>query len=392
MIRLRQLIAIARKELVDGLRDRRSLATLLFSTVMTPALLGVLLTTTAGSQRGAEDLTLPVVGAEHAPAFVTWLGQQTGVTVVPGPADPQQAVLDRSEDVVLIIEPDFMDRMRRAQPAEVKLVAESSRDRSRPKVARVRALVGGYAGQLASLRLIARGVAPGIASPIRLEDVEVSSSQARLAQLLSFLPLLLVIAGLVGGMQIAIDSTAGERERGSLEPLLLNPVPRWVIAGGKWLAASVLGCVSVVVSMLITVNVLRRIPWHDLGIRFRVTDAELFSLLLLLLPLAVLLAAVVLYASTFARSFKEAQGYMGMLMLVPMLPGMLATVYPLSRRPWLAPVPVLGQYALASDALAGQPPTMGGYLLAGAVTLACAVGLVWLTARALTRERIVFGR
>ncbi len=392
MIRLRQLIAIARKELVDGLRDRRSLATLLFSTVMTPALLGVLLTTTAGSQRGAEDLRLPVVGAEHAPAFVTWLGQQTGVTVVPGPADPQQAVLDRSEDVVLIIEPDFMDRMRRAQPAEVKLVAESSRDRSRPKVARVRALVGGYAGQLASLRLIARGVAPGIASPIRLEDVEVSSSQARLAQLLSFLPLLLVIAGLVGGMQIAIDSTAGERERGSLEPLLLNPVPRWVIAGGKWLAASVLGCVSVVVSMLITVNVLRRIPWHDLGIRFRVTDAELFSLLLLLLPLAVLLAAVVLYASTFARSFKEAQGYMGMLMLVPMLPGMLATVYPLSRRPWLAPVPVLGQYALASDALAGQPPTMGGYLLAGAVTLACAVGLVWLTARALTRERIVFGR
>ena len=392
MIRMRQLIAIARKELVDGLRDRRSLATLLFSTVMTPALLGVLLTTTAGSQRGAEDLTLPVVGAEHAPAFVTWLGQQTGVKVVPGPADPQQAVLDRSEDVVLIIEPDFMDRMRRAQPAEVKLVAESSRDRSRPKVARVRALVGGYAGQLASLRLIARGVAPGIASPIRLEDVEVSSSQARLAQLLSFLPLLLVIAGLVGGMQIAIDSTAGERERGSLEPLLLNPVPRWVIAGGKWLAASVLGCASVVVSMLITVNVLRRIPWHDLGIRFRVTDAELFSLLLLLLPLAVLLAAVVLYASTFARSFKEAQGYMGMLMLVPMLPGMLATVYPLSRRPWLAPVPVLGQYALASDALAGQPPTMGGYLLAGAVTLACAVGLVWLTARALTRERIVFGR
>jgi len=392
MIRMRQLIAIARKELVDGLRDRRSLATLLFSTVMTPALLGVLLTTTAGSQRGAEDLTLPVVGAEHAPAFVTWLGQQTGVKVVPGPADPQQAVLDRTEDVVLIIEPDFMDRMRRAQPAEVKLVAESSRDRSRPKVARVRALVGGYAGQLASLRLIARGVAPGIASPIRLEDVEVSSSQARLAQLLSFLPLLLVIAGLVGGMQIAIDSTAGERERGSLEPLLLNPVPRWVIAGGKWLAASVLGCASVVVSMLITVNVLRRIPWHDLGIRFRVTDAELFSLLLLLLPLAVLLAAVVLYASTFARSFKEAQGYMGMLMLVPMLPGMLATVYPLSRRPWLAPVPVLGQYALASDALAGQPPTMGGYLLAGAVTLACAVGLVWLTARALTRERIVFGR
>jgi sodium transport system permease protein len=386
------LLAVARKEIVDGIRDRRSLATLVFSALLSPLLLGAVLTSTAGSARGAEELTLPVVGAEHAPAFVQWLGQQTGVKVVPGPADPEQAVLDRDEDVVLIIESDFMERMGRAQTAELKLVTESTRDRARPKVARVRALVGGYAGQLASLRLIARGVAPGIAQPIRLEDVEVSSSQARLATLLSILPLLLVIAGLVGGMQIAIDSTAGERERGSLEPLLLNPVPRWALAAGKWLAASALGCASVVFSMVITVNVLRRIPWHDLGIRFRVTDGELFSLLLLIVPLTLFLAAMVLFASTFARSFKEAQGYLGMLMLLPMLPGMLATIYPLSRRPWLAPVPVLGQYALASDVLSGQPPGVWLFLVAGVSALACALLLVWLTARAMSRERIIFGR
>lgn len=386
------LVAVARKELVDGIRDRRSLVTLVFSALMTPLLLGVMLTSTAGSARGAEELMLPVVGAEHAPAFVQWLGQQTGVTVVPGPADPEQAVLDRTEDVVLIIEADFMARMGRAQTAEVKLVTENTRERARPKIARVRALVGGYAGQLASLRLIARGVAPGIAQPIRLEDVEVSSSQARLATLLSFLPLLLVIAGLVGGIQIAIDSTAGERERGSLEPLLLNPVPRWVLAAGKWLAASALGCASVVFSMIVTVNVLRRIPWHDLGVRFRVSDGELFSLLLLILPLALFLAAMVLFASTFARSFKEAQGYLGMLMLLPMLPGMLATFFPLSRRPWLAPVPVLGQYALASDVLGGQAPGAWLFFVAGVSALACALLLVWLTARALSRERIIFGR
>jgi sodium transport system permease protein len=386
------LLAVARKEIVDGIRDRRSLATLVFSALLSPLLLGAVLTSTAGSARGAEELTLPVVGAEHAPAFVQWLGQQTGVKVVPGPADPEQAVLDRAEDVVLIIENDFMARMGRAQTAEVKLVSESTRERARPKIARVRALVGGYAGQLASLRLIARGVAPGIASPIQIEDVEVSSSQARLATLLSILPLLLVIAGLVGGMQIAIDSTAGERERGSLEPLLLNPVPRWVLAAGKWLAASTLGCASVVFSMVITVNVLRRIPWHDLGIRFRVTDGELFSLLLLIVPLTLFLAAMVLFASTFARSFKEAQGYLGMLMLLPMLPGMLTTIYPLSRRPWLAPVPVLGQYALASDVLGGQPPGVWLFLVAGVSALACALLLVWLTARAMSRERIIFGR
>jgi sodium transport system permease protein len=389
---VRAALAVARKELVDGLRDRRSLSAAVFTSLFSPLLLGGMLTFTAGSARGAEDLALPVVGAEHAPAFVQWLNQQTGVRVVPGPADPEQAVLDRDEDVVLIIEPDFLQRMGRAQTAELKLVTESTRDRARPKVARVRALVNGYAGQLAALRLIARGVAPGLASPIRVEDVEVSGSQARVAQILSILPLLLVMAGLVGGMQIAVDSTAGERERGSLEPLLLNPVPRWVIATGKWLAASALGCASVVFSMVITVNVLRRIPWHDLGVRFRVTDAELFSLLLLILPLTLFLAAVVLYAATFARSFKEAQGYLGVLLLLPMLPGMLTTIYPLARRPWLAPVPVVGQYALAGDLLGGSPPGPLLYLVAAVGVLACAAGFVALTARALSREPIVFGR
>ena len=134
------LLAVARKELLDGIRDRRSLATLVFSALLTPLLLGVMLTSTAGSARGAEDLTLPVVGAEHAPDFVQWLGQQTGVKIVPGPADPEQAVLDRQEDLVLIIEDDFMVRMGRAQTADLKLVTESTRERARPKIARVRAL------------------------------------------------------------------------------------------------------------------------------------------------------------------------------------------------------------------------------------------------------------
>ena len=365
----------------------------MFSSLLTPILLGVLLTTTAGSARGAEELTLPVVGAEHAPPFVQWLGQQTGVRVVPGPADPEQAVLDRTEDVVLIIEPDFMARMGRAQTADVKLVTESTREAAparrwracgRWSVATPDSWPASASSPAASRR----------ASPRRSASKTSRCRAARRAwrRCCRSCRCCWCIAGLVGSMQIAIDSTAGERERGSLEPLLLNPVPRWVLAAGKWLAASALGCASVVFSMVITVTVLRRIPWHDLGIRFRVTDGELFSLLLLILPLALFLAAMVLFASTFARSFKEAQGYLGMLMLLPMLPGMLATIYPLSRRPWLAPVPVLGQYALASDVLGGQPPGAWLFLVAGVATMACAVLLVALTARAMSRERIIFGR
>jgi len=349
-------------------------------------------TVIAGRGRDAQEIKLPVAGVEYAPAFVDWLKQQTGVEIVAAPADPEQAVRDRKEDVIIIIEKDFSKNMARGIPAPVKLISDGTREASRPKVTRAKELVNGYSSQLAALRLIARGVAPALASPLQVREVEVSSAQERLATILNILPLFLVLAALTGGMQIAIDTTAGERERGSLEPLLLNPVPRVALAAGKWLAASAFGCGSVLFSLLLTVNVLRRVPWHDLGIRFRVSDGDLLSLLALVLPLALFLSAVVMFASTFARSFKEAQGYIGLLILLPMLPGLLASLYPLSNRPWLAPIPIIGQYALAADVLGGKPPSVAFYVLAGASVLACAGVLVSLTSRMLTREKIIFGR
>ena len=392
MTALRQVWAVFRKEILDGSRDRRSIYSLLFSAMISPLLFGLMFTVAAERRKSADEITLPIEGAEYAPSLVNWLEQQSGVTIVPPPADAEKAVASRAEDVVLIIGKDFSKDMARAVPAEVKLVSDVTRDSARPKVARVRGLVAAYSSQTSSLRLIARGVAPSVASAVRIDEVEVSSSQQRLATQLSILPLLLVLAALTGGLQLSIDSTAGERERGSLEPLLLNPVPRGALASGKWLAASLFGCCAVLFSMVLTMTVMQRVPWHDLGIRFRVSDPELMTLLALILPLAFFLSAIVMFASTFARSFKEAQSYLGILMLLPMLPGLVSTMYPLSGRQWLAPVPVLGQYALAADVLGGKPPGVGLYVLAGVSVIACAAILVGLTARMLKREAIVFGR
>ena len=361
------------KELRDGLRDRRSISTALIGAAMMPVLFGVMFTVIAGRGRDAEEIKLRV-------------------EIVAAPPDPEQAVRDRKEDVVLIIGKDFSKNMERAIPAPVKLVADATRESARPKVTRARDLVAAYSGQVAALRLISRGVAPSIAVPVQVQDVEVSSAQERLALLLNILPLMLVLAALMGGMQVAIDTTAGERERGSLEPLLLSPVPRVALAAGKWFAASTFGCVSVLFSMVLTVTVLRRVPWHDLGIRFRVSDADLMSLLALVLPLALFFSAVLVFASTFARSFKEAQGYIGILILLPMLPGLLSALYPLSNRPWLAPIPIVGQYALAADVLGGKPPAAVFYVLAGVSVLVCAFVLLALTSRLLRREKIIFGR
>ena len=392
MTPLRAFRIVFAKELMDGARDRRSITSLLVSAMITPLLFGLMFTVIADRRRNADQIRLPVQGADRAPALIDWLRQQTGVEIVAAPADPEQAVRDRKEDIVLVIGDDFAKNMTRATPAPVKLVSDATRDSVRPKVTRVRNLVAAYSNITGGLRLIARGVAPTVATALRVEEVEVSSAQQRLAAQLSILPFLLVIAALTGSIQVAIDSTAGERERGSLEPLLLNPVGHGSLAAGKWLAAATFGCGAVLFSMVLTMSVLRRVPWHDLGMRFRVSDAELLSLLALILPLALLLSAIVSFASTFARSFKEAQSYLGMLMLIPMLPGIVSTVYPLSGRPWLAPIPILGQYALSADVLGGNRPHALYYVVAALTAIAAGVVFVALTARLLRREAIVFGR
>src|SRR5438445_12359097 len=101
------LLIVLKKELRDGSRDRRSITSLLIGAMIAPILIGVMFTVMAGRGRNAEEIKLPVAGAENAPAFVDWMKQQTGVQIVAAPADPEQAVRERKEDVVLIIERDF---------------------------------------------------------------------------------------------------------------------------------------------------------------------------------------------------------------------------------------------------------------------------------------------
>ena len=225
---LRQAWVVFRKEVRDGSRDRRALLTLFFSALFTPVLLGFMMNRLADRQRELDDVQVPIVGMQYAPALVDWLNQQAGVEIVPGPVNAEEAVR-AGEEVVVVISPDFAKKFSSSAPAEVRIVSDSSRTTSRPKVTRVRTLFQRYSSEIGSLRLVARGVTPSIASPLQIEEVEVSSAQQRAAQILSFIPLFVVLAAFMGGMQIAMDSTAGERERGSLEPLLVNPAPRSVL-------------------------------------------------------------------------------------------------------------------------------------------------------------------
>jgi hypothetical protein len=204
-----QTLIVIRKELRDSLRDRRALFSIAFSIVVGPVLIGFMMNRIADRQREADNVTIPVVGQQHAPAFVEWLRQQAGVTVIEGPSRPEQAVRDGTHDVVVVIADDYAEKFSESRPATVKVVADTSRNSARPSIERVRRLLQRYSAEIGALRLISRGVSPAGVTPLKLEEIEISTAQQRAAQVLSFIPMFIILAAFVGGMSIATDSTAG---------------------------------------------------------------------------------------------------------------------------------------------------------------------------------------
>ena len=288
----RQALIVCRKELKDSLRDRRALWSIIFSVVIGPVLIGFMMNRLADRQRDADSVRIPIVGLNRAPTLVNWLNQQAGVQVVEGPSDAEKAVREQRESVVVIVPDDFADRFRESRPAPLQLISDSSRNDVRASVQRVQLLLQQYAAEISSLRLIIRGISPAAVRPLAIEQIEVSTAQQRAAQILTFIPMFIMVAGFVGGMQIATDSTAGERERGSLEPLLVNPTPRGAFVTGKWMAAALAAILSVCLTTVLCAQLTRLLSLEDMGIRLEIGPQHVGPILLAVGPMCLFTAAL----------------------------------------------------------------------------------------------------
>jgi sodium transport system permease protein len=389
---LRQIVIVCRKELKDSLRDRRAVLSVVLGVLLGPILVGVMLNLVADRQREAEDVRIPVVGAANAPALVAWLAQHAGVEVAVGPADAEQAVRDQEEVVVVVIPEDFAEHFDDSLPAPIRVVSDSSRNDTEPTVDRVRRLLRQSSSEIASLRLIVRGVSPVAMTTLAIEDIEISTAQERAARLLTFIPMFILLAAFVGGMQIATDSTAGERERGSLESLLVNPAPRVAFASGKWLAAALAAAASVVFTTVLCAQLTRFLPLADMGIRLRFGPEQFVNILLAAVPMCLLSAALQTTVASLARSFKEAQTYMGMLVLLPMMPGLVCVLYPLGSAAWMYAVPMLGPYVLLTSVLGGQTPDYTAFLASAGTSMLGAAILIRITTGLFRSEHVILAR
>lgn len=388
---MRGLGAVFEKELSDHLRDHRSLASAFLFPVLGPVLFAVMMNVLAGWADSGTAPKLALRGVDRAPNLAKFLEAQ-GVEVSSAPEDYEKKVQDGAFDAALILEEDFAERWREARPAGAQLVFDQSRRAASAQVARIRNALEVYGGFVASQRLFARGVNPELARALAVDEVDLATPEKLAATLLNMIPLFLVLGAFVGGMNVAIDTTAGERERGSLEPLLVNPVSRGTLMGGKWLTTVLVACLAVALTAVGFALAMKRVPLEVLGVKARIGASEIAGMVASAVPLTAFASAVQMLVATYARSFKEAQTYLSLLLLIPMVPGLVLAFVPVERSLPLYALPLLGQHLLIEDILSGEGWSMLEWALSAAGVLALATACLALCTRLLSQERIIFGR
>jgi sodium transport system permease protein len=387
---LRSVLVVLSKELREGLRDRRALVTALFFPVLGPVLVVVMLFLVSSSSRQAEEMgvEIPVAGRAHAPNLVAMLEQ--GARVVEAPADPEEAVRTGLVPVVLVIPPDFGEKLRAGQPAPVRLIVDESRHQSRPAMELTERLLQAWSSQVAAQRLVVRGIHPAVIEPLAIEREDVSTPASRAAMLLATIPFFLVMAMFTGGMPIAIDVTAGERERQSLEPLFAAPVPRSALVLAKVGAAAVFGTATLAETLVGFGLVPLAVPSTRLGFSVQLDPGMLLRTFVLCLPIVLLSSALMVIFAARARSFRAAQTALSLLMLVPSLPGMALAF--LSARPpaSLYLVPFLGQQMIVNELLRGTTVEFSRVLLTSGASLAVTLVVCAYAVRTFERGQPLF--
>ena len=376
------------KELKDGCRDRRSLMSAFFFPVMAPVLVYVMMTAIINLRTQADDSVIPVMGIENAPAFMQWLKEQN-VKVESFSGDPKQAVIDKQQELVVVIPDNYQAQISQSKTAVIEVINDGSRNDARATVSHFHGLVRRYNSGIAALRLVVRGVSPEVMRVVITEDMDVASKQQRAAAALNFVPLYVILAAFVSGMGIAVDSTAGERERKTLEPLLINPIERYQVVLGKWLASSMFAAAGMILTLIFCVFAMTQIPLHLIGLDFHITGWQIVLMIFAALPLAFLATSMQLLLGIFAKSFKDAQGYIGILMVFPVVPSLYLTFNPVATQDWMYAVPMLGQHILLIELLGAKQVPLIAYVYSTITGMILGLALVMVTARLFQRESII---
>jgi sodium transport system permease protein len=353
---IRATLTVFVKEFRENLRDRRTVMTaLLFGPIFGPVFFSLMLQFSLDRSRlGADEvIEVAVIQRENAPNLVAWLeSQRIVVHPLAGDGDAaRRAVTSNQSRVVLEIPPAFGAQLAAGKPAVLRLYADSSRTGNERYSRRVASVISRYSQAIAGQRLLLRGVDAQQLTPVAVQEVDVATPAARALLVLGMLSFFIILSLLTGGMYLAIDTTVGERERGTLEPLLATPVPRDSLLLGKLMAT----CSYMFLSMSLTTTALcftlSRIDLEQFGMSANLGPGTALAIIAVTAPLIPFLAAAMTLIAAWTRSPREAQAWLGVLQLVPTLPLVFASLMNLAASLPLMTVPSLSQHLLITRIL-----------------------------------------
>ncbi|QYJ78940.1 ABC transporter permease [Shewanella acanthi] len=381
---MKKIIAMVRKELIDAARDKRSVMAGLYYAIGTPLIMCGLFMVLIGQLTSPDDLKITLTNPGNAPDLVRFL-ENKGIS---------QAATDGSDAkerkaIELIISPDYAEQMNQGKAAELIIVADNSDEKLQNSIRRLEKQLQAYSSEMGSLRLIARGIDPRIVQPLKVNTHDQATSDSKGGMILGIAIFTMIYSVFISGMNLAIDTSAGERESNSLALLLSHPLTTRQLVLAKIIAVSLFALLGLVLILLVSKIAYTFVPWQELGFSVSISGQFMGLMLLIGIPVALMAACLQLFVSFMAKTFKEAQSYLTMVLFIPLALSMAASynIAP-DLLQWL---PVSGQQQALMDFIKGKEMSMMHLLVSTLGTLAIAVLLALGMEKSLKSEKVIFG-
>jgi sodium transport system permease protein len=389
------VFTVLKKEWRDTLRDMRSLRMIVLMPIY---LVGVFVASSLfaihmGKQSRAtthDPIQLSVSGVENLSPLVDWL-KERGVAITSIDGDAYKKVEQNELGYALIIPKDAQQKFSTGESIELLLVFDATNTKVQGSLSFVRQQIWAWQGRIGSLRLMSRGIDPSISSPVFIRDINIASDQKMGFFVIATVPFFLLMACFLGSIGFSADMVSGERERRSLESLLITPAQSSLILIGKWLNSYILTLLVILVALGLLAIAFHFLPFKDIGMKVDVVLADIACIFLVLFPVAILATSLQFLISIFARSFKDAQTYMGLMVFIPMVPLFYTLMNPSSYQDWFMWVPVLAHQIMIKNILLGELVTSLQLLQLASVSILLGALLLSFTAKQLRKPKIVYG-
>ncbi|WP_171041063.1 ABC transporter permease [Pseudoalteromonas aurantia] len=376
---MKLLTVLFKKEVLDAGRDKRSVMAGLYYAIGSPIIMCVLFSIMLKQFASPDELKITIKNADAAPALVQYLESKEII----------HSTDDDVKAITLEISADYQDKMREGRSAQVTIIADKSDDKLRKSITELERAIMRYNSEVASLRLLTRGIDPTVMQAVNVQVHDQATPESKGGMFLGIATLSIVLTLFYAAMNLAIDTSAGERERNSLALLLSHPLSSMQVVLAKSAAIAAFSMLGLAIILVVSKFAYALVPWQQLGFSVNIGFDFMLLCMVIGLPIALMSASLQVFVSFMAKSFKEAQTYVTMVLFVPMGLSMVTT-YDIATEyvQWL---PIAAQQHAMIEFIKGNALPWPQLFISTLVTLALFGLFSWLSSRMLKSEKVVFG-